>query len=40
MARIDVQNLRKIYKRDSEDIVVLDGMNLQRERGSIGTTHS
>ena len=29
MARIDVQNLRKIYKRDSEDIVVLDGMNLQ-----------
>ena len=29
MARVDVQNLRKIYKRDSEDIVVLDGMNLQ-----------
>jgi putative ABC transport system ATP-binding protein len=29
MASVDVRNLRKIYKRDSEDIVVLDGMNLQ-----------
>ena len=29
MASVDVQNLRKIYKRDSQDIVVLDGMNLQ-----------
>ncbi len=28
MASLEVQNLRKIYKRDSEDIVVLDGMNL------------
>jgi len=28
MASVDVQNLRKIYKRDSQDIVVLDGMNL------------
>jgi putative ABC transport system ATP-binding protein len=29
MASVDVQNLRKIYKRDRQDIVVLDGMNLQ-----------
>ena len=29
MASVDVQNLRKIYKRDSQGIVVLDGMNLQ-----------
>ena len=29
MASVEVQNLRKIYKRDSQDIVVLDGMNLQ-----------
>lgn len=29
MAGVDVQNLRKIYKRDSQGIVVLDGMNLQ-----------
>jgi len=29
MASVHVQNLRKIYKRDSQDIVVLDGMSLQ-----------
>ena len=29
MASVDVQTLRKIYKRDRQDIVVLDGMNLQ-----------
>ena len=29
MASVGVQKLRKIYKRDSQDIVVLDGMNLQ-----------
>jgi putative ABC transport system ATP-binding protein len=29
MASVDVQNLRKIYKRGSQNIVVLDGMNLQ-----------
>src|SRR6058998_833533 len=29
MASVEVQHLRKIYKRDSQDIVVLDGMNLQ-----------
>jgi putative ABC transport system ATP-binding protein len=29
MASVDVQNLRKVYQRDSEEIVVLDGMNLQ-----------
>jgi len=29
MASVDVQKLRKVYKRDSQDIVVLDGMNLQ-----------
>ena len=29
MASVDVRNLRKIYKRDSQDIVVLDGMTLE-----------
>jgi putative ABC transport system ATP-binding protein len=29
MASVDVQNLRKIYKRDSQQIVVLDGLTLQ-----------
>jgi putative ABC transport system ATP-binding protein len=29
MAAVDVQNVRKIYKRDSQDIVVLDGLSLQ-----------
>src|SRR5262245_4537696 len=29
MASVDVRNLRKIYKRDTQDIVVLDGMSLQ-----------
>ncbi len=29
MVSVDVQNLRKTYKRDSQDIVVLDGMNLE-----------
>jgi putative ABC transport system ATP-binding protein len=29
MASLEVQSLRKIYKRDSQDIVVLDGMNLR-----------
>lgn len=33
MASVDVRNLRKIYKRDSEDIVVLDGMDLQVPAG-------
>jgi putative ABC transport system ATP-binding protein len=29
MAAVDVQNVRKIYKRDSQEIVVLDGLSLQ-----------
>jgi putative ABC transport system ATP-binding protein len=29
MASVDVQDLRKVYKRDGQNIVVLDGMNLQ-----------
>jgi putative ABC transport system ATP-binding protein len=29
MAAVDVQNVRKVYKRDAQDIVVLDGINLQ-----------
>ena len=29
MAAVDVQNVRKIYKRDAQDIVVLDGIDLQ-----------
>src|SRR4029453_10244580 len=33
MAKVDVQNLRKVYKRDSEDIVILDGINLHVPEG-------
>jgi putative ABC transport system ATP-binding protein len=29
MAAVDVRNVRKIYKRDAEELVVLDGINLQ-----------
>jgi putative ABC transport system ATP-binding protein len=29
MASVEVQNLRKTYQRDRQEIVVLDGMNLQ-----------
>jgi hypothetical protein len=29
MASVDVHNLRKIHQRDSQEIVVLDGMSLQ-----------
>jgi len=29
MAAVEVQNVRKVYKRDTQDIVVLDGINLQ-----------
>ena len=33
MAAVDVQNVRKVYKRDAQDIVVLDGINLQVPEG-------
>ena len=33
MAAVDVQNVRKVYKRDAQEIVVLDGMNLQVPEG-------
>jgi putative ABC transport system ATP-binding protein len=33
MAAVDVQNVRKVYKRDSQDIVVLDGLSLQVPEG-------
>jgi putative ABC transport system ATP-binding protein len=33
MTAVDVQNVRKIYKRDSQDIVVLDGLSLQVPQG-------
>jgi putative ABC transport system ATP-binding protein len=33
MAAVDVQNVRKVYRRDSQDIVVLDGLNLQVPEG-------
>ena len=33
MASVDVRQLRKIYKRDSEDIVVLDGNDLRVGEG-------
>ncbi|MGH9346050.1 MAG: ABC transporter ATP-binding protein [Vicinamibacterales bacterium] len=29
MAAVELQNVRKVYKRDTQDIVVLDGINLQ-----------
>jgi putative ABC transport system ATP-binding protein len=29
MAAVDVQQVRKVYKRDSQDIVVLDGLSLE-----------
>ena len=28
MAAVEVQNVRKIYKRDAQEIVVLDGLSL------------
>ena len=33
MAAVQVQSVRKIYKRDSQDIVVLDGIDLQVPAG-------
>jgi putative ABC transport system ATP-binding protein len=33
MAAVDVQNVRKIYRRDSQDIVVLDGLSLEVPEG-------
>jgi putative ABC transport system ATP-binding protein len=33
MAAVDVQNVRKIYKRDSQEIVVLDGLSLEVPEG-------
>jgi putative ABC transport system ATP-binding protein len=29
MAQVSVQNVRKVYRRDSQDLVVLDGINLE-----------
>ena len=33
MAAVQVQNVRKVYKRDSLDIVVLDGLSLEVPEG-------
>jgi len=33
MAAVDVQHVRKIYKRDSQEIVVLDGLSLEVPEG-------
>jgi len=33
MAAVEVQNVRKVYKRDAQEIVVLDGINLQVPEG-------
>src|ERR671912_851844 len=33
MAAVDVQQVRKVYKRDSQDIVVLDGLSLKVPEG-------
>ena len=35
MAAVQVQNVRKIYKRDSQDIVVLDGLSLEVPEGEV-----
>ena len=29
MAKVDVQNVRKVYRREAEEVVVLDGLSLQ-----------
>jgi putative ABC transport system ATP-binding protein len=33
MAMVDVKDVRKIYRRGAEEVVVLDGLNLQVEEG-------
>jgi len=33
MAMVDVRNVRKVYRRGAEEIVVLDGLNLQVQEG-------
>jgi len=33
MAAVEVQNVRKVYKRDTQEIVVLDGIDLQVPEG-------
>ena len=33
MAAVDVQQVRKVYKRDSQEIVVLDGLSLEVPEG-------
>ena len=30
---VDVRNVRKVYRRDAEEITVLDGINLQVPAG-------
>ena len=31
---VDVQNVRKVYQRDSQEITVLDGIDLRSPRAS------
>jgi putative ABC transport system ATP-binding protein len=33
MSMVDVQDVRKVYRRGSEELIVLDGLNLQIEEG-------
>jgi putative ABC transport system ATP-binding protein len=33
MAMVDVRNVRKVYRRDAEELVVLDGLNLEIDEG-------
>src|SRR5512142_1682042 len=33
MAMVDVRNVRKVYRRDAEELVVLDGLSLQVAEG-------
>jgi putative ABC transport system ATP-binding protein len=33
MAMVDVRNVRKVYRRDAEELVVLDGLNLEIAEG-------
>jgi putative ABC transport system ATP-binding protein len=32
-AMVDVQNVRKVYRRDAQDVTVLDGVDLQVPEG-------
>jgi len=39
MAMVDVRNVTKTYRRDAEELVVLDGLSLQVQEGDFGGPH-